>query len=142
MRFAIVVSRFNETVTQGLLRGALRFLAEKGISHAQEDTFYAPGAFEIPLIAKKLARTRSYDGVICLGSVIKGETAHFEFISLGATIGIQLSMLETEVPISFGILTAYTEDQAEARSRDNAENKGLEAAKACLESASLLKQIF
>lgn len=142
MRFAIVVSRFNETVTQGLLRGALRFLAEKGISHAQEDTFYAPGAFEIPLIAKKLARTRSYDGVICLGSVIKGETAHFEFISLGATIGIQLSMLETEVPISFGILTTYTEDQAEARSRDNAENKGLEAAKACLESASLLKQIF
>lgn len=142
MRFAIVVSRFNETVTQGLLRGALRFLAEKGISHAQEDTFYAPGAFEIPLIAKKLARTRSYDGVICLGSVIKGETAHFEFISLGATIGIQLSMLETEVPISFGILTTYTEDQAEARSRDNAENKGLEAAKACLESASLLKQIL
>ena len=124
------------------LVGALRFLTEKGISHAQEDTFYAPGAFEIPLIAKKLARTRSYDGVICLGSVIKGETAHFEFISLGATIGIQLSMLETEVPISFGILTTYTEDQAEARSRDNAENKGLEAAKACLESASLLKQIF
>ncbi len=142
MRFAIVVSRFNETVTQGLLRGALRFLAEKGISHAQEDTFYAPGAFEIPLIAKKLARTRSYDGVICLGSVIKGETAHFEFISLGATIGIQLSMLETEVPISFGILTTYTEDQAEARSRDNAENKGIEAASACWESASLLKRIM
>lgn len=140
-RLALVVSRFNEEVTGGLLGGARQYLAEKGIPVSPEDVFHAPGAFETPLIAQKLARTGRYDGVICLGCVIKGDTAHFEFISLGATIGIMQASLSTGVPISFGILTTYTDEQAAARSRDDAHNKGREAAAACLETAQILKGI-
>ena len=140
-RFAVIVSRFNEKVTGGLLNGTRQFLAEKKITLADADVFYAPGAFEIPLIAQRLARTGHYAGVICLGCVIKGDTAHFEFISLGATIGIQQASLTTGVPIAFGILTTYTDEQATARSSADAHNKGREAAAACLESAELLARI-
>lgn len=142
MRFALVVSRFNEEVTSGLRRGAEKYLSEKGIQIAAEDSIAAPGAFEMPLIAKALAKTEKYDGVICLGCVIKGDTAHFEFISLGATVGIMTASLETETPITFGILTTYTDEQALVRSRDDAENKGREAAAACFESAKILQRIF
>ena len=141
MRFAIVVSRFNETVTLGLLGGAKSYLKEKEIRFADEDVFFAPGAFEIPLIAQKLAKSGRYDGVICLGCVIKGDTMHFEFISLGATLGIIQGMLNTDVPIAFGVLTTQTEEQAFARSQDNTENKGREAAAACLEAAYVIKKI-
>jgi 6,7-dimethyl-8-ribityllumazine synthase len=141
LRFAIVVSRFNEEVTGGLLKGSRAYLAEKGVSFKDEDLYWAPGAFEIPLIAQKLAATSRYAGVICLGCVIKGDTAHFEFISLGATIGIQQASLATGVPISFGVLTTYTDEQAESRSRDDAHNKGREAAGACLEAAQILERI-
>lgn len=141
MRFAVVASRFNEEVTGGLLKGTRSYLAEKEVAFKEEDLFWAPGAFEIPLIAQKLARTGLYAGVICLGCVIKGDTAHFEFISLGATIGIQLTSLATGVPITFGVLTTYTDAQAESRSRDDAHNKGREAAGACLEAAQLLARI-
>src|SRR5215213_3997448 len=102
-RFAIVVSQFNEEITEGLKKGALNYLKEKGIPLKASDIFYAPGAFEIPLIAQTLAQTNLFSGIICLGCIIKGDTAHFEFISLGATIGIMQSMLNTETPISFGI---------------------------------------
>lgn len=141
MRFAIVVSKFNEEITQGLLSGALQFLTDKKIKCSDKDIFYAPGAFEIPLLAKTLAKKKKYDGVICLGCVIKGDSAHFEFISLGATIGLQQASLESNKPITFGILTTYTEEQAMARSRKNAENKGIEAAHACWDSARILTQI-
>lgn len=141
MRFAIVVSRFNETVTEGLLRGAIGYLKEQNIALQPQDIFHAPGAFEIPLIAQRLAKTSRYSGVICLGCVIKGDTAHFEFISLGATMGIMQATLATETPISFGILTTYNDEQAEARSQDDAHNKGREAAAACLDSARLVAQI-
>lgn len=141
MRFAVIVSRFNQEVTGGLLKGTRAYLAEQGAHLNDEDLFWAPGAFEIPLLAQKLAKTSRYAGVICLGCVIKGDTAHFEFISLGATIGIQQASLNTGVPISFGVLTTYTDAQAEARSRDDAHNKGREAAAACLESAQLLARI-
>src|SRR5262245_27675017 len=104
MKFAILTSRFNSEVTSGLKRGAISFLTEKGVNSGGIEEFDAPGAFEIPLLAQKLARTGKYAGVICLGCVIKGDTAHFEYISLGATIGIMQSMLITETPISFGIL--------------------------------------
>lgn len=140
-RFALVVSRFNETVTGGLRRGAEGFLAAQGITLDPADIFAAPGAFEIPLIAKTLAKTGRYDGVICLGCVIKGDTAHFEFISLGAAIGLMETGLEMEIPIAFGILTTYTDAQAEARSADDAHNKGIEAAAACLETAEVLRRI-
>src|SRR4051812_47271819 len=124
LRFAVVVSRFNPEVTAGLLGGARRALAREGIELAESDHYEAPGAFEIPLIAQALARTGLYAGVICLGCVIKGDTAHFEFISLGTTVGIMSASLSTSTPISFGVLTTYTEEQASARARDNAENKG------------------
>lgn len=140
-RVAIVVSQFNPKVTHGLLDGARLELAEAGLALAEEDVFEAPGAFEMPLIAKKLAQSGRYDGVACLGCVIKGDTAHFEFISLGATMGIMEASLETEVPICFGILTTYTQEQAVVRSSADAENKGREAVAACLSSLATLQRI-
>jgi 6,7-dimethyl-8-ribityllumazine synthase len=140
-RLAIVVSRFNEPVTSGLLRGAQAYLAEQSVTVPEADILAAPGAFEMPLIAQTLARTGRYDGVICLGCVIKGDTAHFEFISLGASIGLMTAGLATETPIAFGILTTYTDEQAEIRSADDAHNKGREAAAACLETALTLRAI-
>ncbi|MBL7715438.1 MAG: 6,7-dimethyl-8-ribityllumazine synthase [Bdellovibrionales bacterium] len=142
MRFAMIVSQFNQEVTSGLRQGAEKFLAESGVAIQPKDVFLAPGAFEMPLLAKKLAQTGKYAGVICLGCVIKGDTAHFEFISLGATVGIMTASLETETPITFGILTTYTDEQAVVRSRNDAHNKGREAASACLESAKILGRIL
>ncbi len=141
MKFAVLVSQFNPEVTTGLERGAYEYLNEQGVEAEDIERFSAPGAFEIPLIAQKLARTGKFAGVICLGCVIKGDTAHFEFISLGATIGIQSAMLSTEVPISFGILTTYTDEQAVARSRSDAHNKGREAAGAVVETLKTLRQL-
>ncbi len=141
IRIALAVSRFNPEVTGGLLDGALTYLAGEGAPVAPVDIIQAPGAFELPLIAQALARTGRYDGVVCLGCVIKGETAHFEFISLGATLGLMQSSLEAGLPIAFGVLTAYSDDQAHARSRNDTENKGLEAARACLETIRTLQAI-
>lgn len=141
MRFAIVVSQFNPDVTLGLLRGAQKFLAEKKSTTSDKDIYYAPGAFELPLIAKTLAKKKKYDGVICLGCVIKGDTMHFEFISLAATMGILQASLDTNKPVTFGVLTTLTDEQAEARSKENAENKGIEAASACWTTANLLKRL-
>src|SRR5689334_816350 len=112
MKIAIIVSQFNPEVTDGLLRGALLYLQEKKIAVSETDIFKAPGAFEIPLMAQVLSQTGKYQGVVCLGCVIKGDTAHFEFISLGATVGIMQASLQTKTPISFGILTTYNDDQA------------------------------
>jgi 6,7-dimethyl-8-ribityllumazine synthase len=138
-RIAVLQSEFNDEVTGGLKKGALEVLREHGIREVQE--FRAPGAFEIPLIAKKLARSGRFDGIICLGCVIKGDTAHFEFISLGATVGIQLASLETGVPISFGVLTTYTDEQARVRSSSDSHNKGREAALAVLGTLKVLNSI-
>ena len=142
MRIAIVKSRFNLEVVDGLYQGALEVFREEKISYdAETDLYLAPGAFELPLIAKKLAQTGSYAGVVCLGCVIKGDTAHFEFISLGAATGISQAALETETPISFGVLTTYDDEQALKRSRPGPENKGREAALACIETARVLNRI-
>ncbi|GBR43567.1 MULTISPECIES: 6,7-dimethyl-8-ribityllumazine synthase [Neokomagataea] len=138
-RLALVVSRFNTDITGGLKNGALEWLGERDITDV--DVYDAPGAFELPLLAQRLAKSGRYEGVICLGCVIKGDTAHFEFISLGATMGIMQAQLNTETPIAFGILTTYTEEQAIARSRKDAENKGREAAAACVESVAFLRNI-
>lgn len=140
-RIALVVSRFNDDITGGLRRGALEWLGEHAITVAETDLIAAPGAFELPLIAQALARTGRYQGVICLGCVIKGDTAHFEFISLGAATGLMQASLATGVPIAFGILTTYTEEQAIARSRADVHNKGREAAAACVESIAILQAI-
>jgi 6,7-dimethyl-8-ribityllumazine synthase len=140
-RIAIVVSRFNEEVTTGLRQGAIKYLSEQGINVPPADIHGAPGAFEIPLIAKALAKSGKYDGVVCLGCITKHETAHFEFVSLGATMGLMQAMLETQVPIAFGILTTYDDSQAKARSAPDASNKGIEAAAACIETLETLKLI-
>lgn len=130
-RLALVVSQFNTEVTHGLRDGALDYLAQSGVTVAPESIFSAPGAFEIPLIAKRLAE-KGYDGVICLGCVIKGDTAHFEYISEAAAHGLMQAGLDTGKPITFGILTTYTDEQAFLRSRNDEHNKGREAAAACL----------
>lgn len=140
-RFAIAISRFNPEVTDGLLAGALAEFAQRGAPIAQADVFEAPGAFELPLIAQALARTGRYAGVACLGCVIKGDTAHFEFISAGAAWGLVSAGLATDTPIAFGVLTTYTDEQAQIRSRDDAGNKGREAAAACIEAATTLRMI-
>ena len=140
-RLALVVSRFNEDITGGLRDGALAWLAEHGITVAEPDVIAAPGAFEMPLIAQALARGGRHDGVICLGCVIKGDTAHFEFISLGAATGLMQASLATGVPIAFGILTTYTEAQAVARSAPDPHNKGREAAAACVETIAILRAL-
>jgi 6,7-dimethyl-8-ribityllumazine synthase len=144
LRFAVLVSKFNPEVTQGLLAGARDFFREVHLPIHDEDIFDAPGAFEIPLLAQALAETGKYSGVVALGCVIKGDTAHFEFISLGAAVGIQQAVLKTRVPIAFGVLTTYTDEQAILRSRPtpgDPNNKGREAASACYEAARLLKVI-
>jgi 6,7-dimethyl-8-ribityllumazine synthase len=141
IRVALVVSRFNEEVTGGLRRGAESYLRGAGIALAPDDVFEAPGVFEIPLIAQTLSRSGKYAGVICLGCVIKGDTAHFEFISLAASTGLMAATLETGKPITFGILTTYTDAQAEARSAEDSHNKGIEAAAACIGAIETLRRI-
>ncbi len=139
-KFAILVSRFNSEVTNGLVRGALEALGENGFSSAVVDVFDAPGAFELPLLAQALAETDQYLGVIALGCVIKGDTAHFEHISHAAALGLMQAGLSTGVPVSFGVLTTYTEEQAVVRSRPGPENKGRESALAVLSSAATLER--
>ncbi|GBQ11189.1 6,7-dimethyl-8-ribityllumazine synthase [Swaminathania salitolerans] len=136
-KLALLVSRFNTDVTHGLRDGALEWLGEHGIRDV--DVFDAPGAFELPLMAQSLAKTGVYEGIVCLGCVIKGDTAHFEFISLGATIGLMQAQLATETPISFGVLTTYTDEQAQVRSRKDVHNKGREASAACVETLAFLR---
>lgn len=138
---AIVWSNYHKEITDGLLSGAKEILAENEIPFRAEDLFIAPGAFEMPLIAKKIAQSGRYEGVVCLGCVIKGDTAHFEYISEATAHGLQQVALETGIPIGFGILTTYNEEQALVRSRPNAENKGREAALAVVKSARLLSSL-
>lgn len=138
MRFAIVISRYNREVTDGLLAGSLEYFKENGLAVSPSDIIDAPGAFEIPLIAQSTARTGRYAGVVCLGCVVKGDTAHFEYISESAAHGCMSAGLATGVPIAFGILTTYTDEQAEIRARPGKDNKGREAAHACLEAARVL----
>ena len=140
-QIAVVISRYYLAIADGLLAGACQYLAEKNIAVDSHDIFEAPGAFEIPLIAAEVARTGRYAGVICLGCVIKGDTAHFEWIGLGATVGLQQAIQETRTPIAFGILTTYTQAQAESRSTVGLHNKGREAANAVWNSVQTLRRI-
>jgi len=140
-KLAIVASRFNKEVTDGLLNGALGVLHENDYDTKDVKIIYCPGAFEIPLTARQLCRSGKYCGIICLGAVIKGETAHFEYISDAVSRGILQLNLEFGIPVSFGVLTCYTDEQAMRRSGADAENKGAEAANAVLEMVKLLKEI-
>ena len=140
-RVAIVASRFNEEVVSGLLKGAQTTLKQCGVSPDDMPMYWAPGAFELPIIAQRLAATGNADAVVCLGAVIKGDTAHFEYISAEVASGLARVSLDTGVPCAFGVLTCYTQEQAVARSSDDAHNKGIEAARAALETLLVLDQI-
>jgi 6,7-dimethyl-8-ribityllumazine synthase len=115
-RFAIVVSRFNEQITDGLLRGAQEFFTESGIGEDQITVITVPGAFEIPITAKRLGESGEYDAIVCLGCLIKGDTMHFEYIAEAASHGIAQAASDTGVPMAFGVLTTLTEEQALERS--------------------------
>ncbi len=140
-RFAIVVSRFNEAITQGLLRGAQAALREAAVGESDVTVVHVPGAFEIPSAAMKIAETGRFDAVICLGCLIKGDTMHFEYIASAASHGIMDAAAATGVPIAFGVLTTMTDEQAEERSADGPANKGREAALAAVEMATLFRAL-
>ncbi|HEY3251158.1 MAG TPA: 6,7-dimethyl-8-ribityllumazine synthase [Ignavibacteria bacterium] len=141
LRIAIVISRFNDEITGGLLNGAMEILKENDINDKNVNVISCPGAFEIPLTAKALLKKKKYDAIICLGAVIKGQTAHFEFISYAVTHGILQLNLESGIPVTFGVLTCYNDEQAVQRSSSDADNKGREAAIAALDMIRLLKEI-
>lgn len=140
-RFAIVVGRFNEHVTENLLDGSLDTLERHGVDLDDVTVTHVPGSWEIPVVAKTCARSGNYDVVICLGAVIRGETPHFDYICSGVTSGVMQASLDTEVPVVFGILTTDTVDQAIERAGTKAGNKGSEAAEAAIEMANLMPQI-
>jgi len=141
-RFAIVVSRFNEFVTSKLLGGALDVLARHGVDIERDvEIAWVPGSWEIPLVAARFARTKRYDAVICLGCVIRGDTPHFEYIAAEAAKGIAQSMLESGVPIAFGVLTTDNIEQAIERAGTKAGNKGGDAAISAIEMVSLMRQL-
>ena len=140
MRFAIVVSRFNEEITSGLLAGARAALAEASVSEDDVLVVPVPGAFEIPVTARRLAETGDFDAVICLGCLIKGDTMHFEYIASATAHGLMDVSTATGVPMAFGVLTTMTDEQAEVRSRPGPDNKGREAALAAIEMARLFRE--
>jgi 6,7-dimethyl-8-ribityllumazine synthase len=141
LRFAIIRSRFNEDVTKRLLEGALDALRVGGVRDEAIDVVVVPGAFEIPLVASKLARSRRYDALICLGAVIRGETPHFDYISAEVSRGIARASYDCGLPIIFGVLTANTDEQADARSGKGRGNRGYEAAVSAIEMATLMKRL-
>ena len=140
-RFAIVVSRFNEEITEGLLQGARERLAEASVPDDSVTIIHVPGAFEIPIAAQRLGESGEYDAIVCLGCLIKGDTMHFEFIAEAASHGIMQAASATGVPMAFGVLTTLTEAQAVERSRSGPGNKGREAAAAALEMAALFRKL-
>ena len=140
-RFGIVVSRFNEFISNKLLGGALDALQRHGAPSENIEVAWTPGAFEVPLIAQKMARTKKYDAVICLGAVIRGSTPHFEYVSSEVSKGIAKVSLDTEIPVIFGIVTTDTLEQAIERAGTKAGNKGWDAAIAAIEMADLSGQI-
>jgi len=140
-RFGVIVSRFNEFITGKLLDGALDSLRRHNADEEKIEVFWTAGSFEIPLLAKKLAQSKKFDGIICLGAIIAGDTPHYEFIAAEVTKGIAQTALETGIPISFGILTTDNLEQAIERAGTKAGNKGAQAAESVIEMINLLEQI-
>ena len=140
-RFGIVISKFNRKVTAKLLEGALKNLRKHGVKEEDIEVAEVPGAFEIPLTARRLAQSHAFHAVICLGAVIRGETPHFEYISQAVSQGLLHVMLETGIPISFGVLTTDTEKQAMQRADPKRFDRGGNAAKTALEMVSLFKEL-
>ena len=141
LRFAVVVSRFNEFIGTRLLNGALDALVRHGVSEADVDVAYVPGAFEIPFIAQRMAKSGAYAAVVCVGAVIRGATPHFDYIAAEVSKGIANVGLETGVPIIFGVITADNLEQAIERAGTKAGNKGFDAAVSAIEMANLMASL-
>lgn len=140
-RYGIIVGRFNEFIGGKLLGGALDALKRHGASEDQMEIAWVPGAFEIPLIAKKMASSGRYDAVICLGAVIRGSTPHFDYVSGEVTKGVAHVSLDTGIPVIFGVLTTDTIEQAIERAGTKAGNKGFDAAVTAIEMVNLIEQL-
>ena len=141
LKFGLVVSRFNDFITTKLLEGAQDALLRHGVRQEDIDIARVPGAFEIPLIAQRLAQTKKYDAIVCLGAVIRGGTPHFEYVAAEVSKGIAKVALDTGLPVTYGIITADTLEQAIERAGTKQGNKGFDAAVDAIEMASLLKGI-
>jgi 6,7-dimethyl-8-ribityllumazine synthase len=141
LRFGVVVSRFNEFITTRLLEGAEDALIRHGVKEKDIEVAWTPGSFEIPLIAKKMAGTGKYDAIVCLGAVIRGGTPHFDYIATEVTKGIAQVGLETGMPVSYGVVTADTLEQAIERAGTKMGNAGFQAAIGAIEMANLIRAI-
>ncbi|WP_165062793.1 6,7-dimethyl-8-ribityllumazine synthase [Adlercreutzia sp. ZJ154] len=139
VRVGIVASRFNEFITAKLLSGAMDSLVRHDVAESDIDIAWVPGAFEIPLIAKRMAHSGNYDAVICLGAVIRGATSHYDYVCAEVSKGIAHVSLESDVPVMFGILTTDTIEQAIERAGSKAGNKGSECAEGAIEMVNLLR---
>ena len=140
-KFCIIISRFNDFIGSKLLSGAIDELKRHGVAEENIDVVKVPGAFEIPLAAMKFAKTQKYNAIITLGAIIRGATAHFDYVSAELSKGIAQVSLQTEVPVIFGVLTTENIEQAIERAGTKAGNKGSDAAKAAIEMANLLKLV-
>jgi 6,7-dimethyl-8-ribityllumazine synthase len=140
-RFAIIVSRFNDFISSRLVEGAMDALKRHGASEEQISVVKVPGAFEIPLVAKKLAGSDRFDALICLGAVIRGGTPHFDYVAAEVSKGIASVSLESKVPVTFGVLTTDNLEQAIERAGSKSGNKGYEAAVAAMELVNLFKEL-
>ena len=141
LRFAILASRFNDFIVEQLIRGAVDALKRHGAGDKQIEIVRAPGAFDMPLVARKLAQSRKYDAIVAVGAVIKGATAHFDYVAGECASGLARVSQDTGVPIAFGVLTTDTQAQAEARAGSGRDNKGFEAAAAAIEMATLFRRL-
>ncbi len=140
-KFCIIISRFNDFITNKLHGGAVDALVRHGASEKDIDIIKVPGAFEIPLIAKVVAEKKSYDAIICLGTVIRGATPHFDYVASEAAKGIAMASMDSGIPIAFGVLTTDTIEQAVERAGSKGGNKGWDAAMVAIEMAQLLKKL-
>ena len=141
LKFGIIVSRFNDFIGEKLVGGAIDALLRHGANEADINVFKVPGSFEIPLAAKKVALTKKYDAIICLGVIIRGDTPHFEYIAAEVSKGIASAGLDTGIPVIFGVLTTENIEQAIERSGTKAGNKGFDAANAAIEIVNLFKNV-
>jgi len=141
LKFGIVAARFNDFITSKLLDGALDALQRHGASDGDIEIVKVPGAYEIPLAAKKLAQSKKYHAVICLGAIIRGATPHFEYISAEVSKGVAAAALEAGLPVIFGVLTTDTIEQAVERAGTKSGNKGWDAALSAIEMANVMKQL-
>lgn len=141
LKMGVVVSRFNSFITERLLTGAMDALTRHGVQKRDVVIYRVPGSFEIPLLAKKLASSGMYDSLVCLGALVRGQTPHFDFISSEVTKGLAQVSMESGTPVSFGVITADTTEQAIERAGTKMGNKGFEAAVTAIEMANLLKNI-